>query len=124
MNVTNIPPERITAMWTTLPTGLHWAAVAAAVLLLLSWLYLLLTLRAVKRGIRELVSDVRDATDRFTRTAMEQQGELIRRVGWAVTYLEHIEQKIDQTAPPDMRVASITAENLVVRPSGGDGNNR
>jgi hypothetical protein len=122
VTVTTIPPERITTMFTTLPTGMQWGAVGVAVLLLLSWLYLLLTLRAVKRGMRELVSDVRDATDRFTRTAMEQQGELIRRVGWAVTYLEHIEQKIDQTAPPDMRVSSITAENLVVR--AGDGNNR
>jgi hypothetical protein len=87
------------------------------VFLLLSWLYVLSLVRSLRRTVDDLVADVRHTADRLSGTTLEQQGELIRRVGWAVNYLERMEQKLGSIVPSDVHVSSITAENLVVRPS-------
>jgi hypothetical protein len=121
--------QRMTTIFTTLPSDGEWIALGGAVLLVLSWLYLLSAVRSVKRRTKQIEREVRAAIETFSGTAMEQQGELIRRIGWAVTYLEHIDQKLDHPGAGNMRVASITAENLVVRPENegswrGGGNGR
>jgi hypothetical protein len=112
--------DRVITIFATMPPLGQWAMMLVGALLLLSWLYLLLVVRSLRRMLDDVVGDVRHTADRLSGTTLEQQGELIRRVGWAVTYLERIEGKLGSVAPPDMHVASITAENIVVRPSIGD----
>lgn len=113
--------ERLTTIFTTLPSDGQWVTIAVGALLVLSWLYLLSAIRSMKHRTKLLETEVRQTIDRFVGPAMEQQGELIRRIGWAVTYLEHIDQKLDHAASSNMRVASITAENLVVEHEDGRG---
>jgi hypothetical protein len=84
-------------------------------LLLLSWLYLLFAVRSVKRRTKQIEREIHDAIADIVRPAMEQQTELVRRIGWAVSYLEQIEQKLDHPSAASIRVAEITAQNLVVR---------
>jgi hypothetical protein len=107
--------ERIVTIFTTFPAGAEWTEIAVVAFLLLSWLYLIFAVRTMKRRTKRLETDVHEAIERIGGTGMEQQGELLRRIGWAVTYLERIDQKLEHSAPGSMRVASITAENLVVR---------
>jgi hypothetical protein len=109
--------DRMTTIFTTLPPVWQWIAMVVGVFLLLSWLYVLSLVRSLRRTVDDLVADVRHTADRLSGTTLEQQGELIRRVGWAVNYLERMEQKLGSIVPPDVHVSSITAENLVVRPS-------
>lgn len=113
--------ERLTTIFTTLPSDGQWVTIAVGALLVLSWLYLLSAIRSMKHRTKLLETEVRQTIDRFVGPAMEQQGELIRRIGWAVTYLEHIDQKLDHATSSNMRVASITAENLVVEHEDGRG---
>ena len=108
-------PERMTTIFTTLPHDAQLVALAVGALFVLSWLYLLLSVRTMKRRTTQIMREVHAAIDRIGGPAMEQQGELIRRIGWAVTYLQHIEEKLDSPSNANMRVASITAQNLVVR---------
>jgi hypothetical protein len=112
--------DRITTIFTTLPPLSQWVTLLCGIFLLLSWLYLLSVVRSLRRVVDDLVADVRHTADRLSGTILEQQGELIRRVGWAVTDLERMEQKLGSIVPPDMHVSSITAHNLVVRPSIAD----
>lgn len=107
--------ERMATIFTSLPSDAQLVVIGVGALLLLSWLYLLFTLRTMKRRTTQIMKEVREAIDRIGGPAMEQQGELIRRIGWAVTYLQHIEEKLDSSSNANMRVASITAQNLVVR---------
>ena len=109
--------DRMTTIFTTLPPVWQWIAMVGGVFLLLSWLYVLSLVRSLRRTVDDLVADVRHTADRLSGTTLEQQGELIRRVGWAVNYLERMEQKLGSIVPPDVHISSITAENLVVRPS-------
>jgi hypothetical protein len=109
--------DRMTTIFTTLPPVWQWIAMVVGVFLLLSWLYVLSLVRSLRRTVDDLVADVRHTADRLSGTTLEQQGELIRRVGWAVNYLERMEQKLGSIVPTDVHVSSITAENLVVRPS-------
>jgi hypothetical protein len=109
--------DRMTTIFTTLPPVWQWIAMVGGVFLLLSWLYVLSLVRSLRRTVDDLVADVRHTADRLSGTTLEQQGELIRRVGWAVNYLERMEQKLGSIVPSDVHVSSITAENLVVRPS-------
>jgi hypothetical protein len=113
--------DRLTTIFTTLPPLSQWVTLLVGLLLLLSWLYLLSAIRSLKRVVDDFSADVRRSAGRLGSTLLQQQGELIRRMGRAVTHLERIEQKLGSIAPPDMHVSSITAQNLVVRPSvGGD----
>jgi len=73
--------------------------------LLLSWLYLLSVVRSLRQVAERLVGEVRHTADRLSRTILEQQGELTCRIGWAVTYLERMEQKLGSIVPPDMHVS-------------------
>jgi hypothetical protein len=116
----NLWTDRITTIFTTLPPLSQWVATLFGIVMLLSWLYLLSVVRSLRGVVDDLVADVRRTTDRLSGTILEQQGELIRRVGLAVTYLERMEQKLGSIVPPDMHVSSITAQNLVVRPSTDD----
>jgi hypothetical protein len=116
----DIGMDRVITIFATMPPLEQWAMTLVGAFLLLSWLYLLLVVRSLRRMLDDVVGDVRHTADRLSGTTLEQQGELIRRVGWAVTCLERIEGKLGSVAPPDMHVASITAENIVVRPSIGD----
>ena len=109
--------DRMTTIFTTLPPVWQWIAMVGGVFLLLSWLYVLSLVRSLRRTVDDLVADVRHTADRLSGTTLEQQRELIRRVGWAVNYLERMEQKLGSIVPPDVHISSITAENLVVRPS-------
>jgi len=113
--------HRMTTIFTSLPSDMQWVTMGVGTLLVLSWLYLLFAVRSMKRRTAQIVSEVREAIDRIGGPAMEQQAELIRRIGWAVSYLERIEQTLESPSASNMRVASITAQNLVVRPSKEDG---
>ena len=113
--------HRMTTIFTSLPSDIQWVTMGVGTLLVLSWLYLLFAVRSMKRRTAQIVSEVREAIDRIGGPAMEQQAELIRRIGWAVSYLERIEQTLESPSASNMRVASITAQNLVVRPSKEDG---
>jgi hypothetical protein len=112
--------DRVATIFTTLPPGSQLAAMLFGLFLLLSWLYLLSLLRSLRRAVDDLGADLRHRADRLSGTTLEQQGELIRRLGRAVTHLERMEQKLGSIGPPDMHVSSITAENLVVRPAIAD----
>src|SRR5262245_20098729 len=112
--------DRMITIFTTLRPVWQWLAMVAGVFLLVSWLYVLSLVRSLRRSVDDLVVDMRHTADRLSETTREQQGELIRRVGWAIDHLERMEQKLGSIVPPDMPVSSITAENLVVRPSSVD----
>jgi hypothetical protein len=111
----NFWTDRVTTIFPTLPSGEQWAPIAVGLLLLLSWLYLLFAVRSVKRRTKQIEREIHDAIADIVRPAMEQQTELVRRIGWAVSYLEQIEQKLDHPSAASIRVAEITAQNLVVR---------
>ena len=106
---------RVTTIFHTLPSGEQWVPIAVGALLLLSWLYLLSAVRAVKRRTKLIEREVHHAVADIVGPVMEQHAELVRRIGWAVSYLEQIDQKLDHPSAASMRVAEITAQNLVVR---------
>jgi hypothetical protein len=112
--------DHITTIFSTLPLLSQWVTLLVGIFLLLSWLYLLSVVRSLRRVVDDLVDDARNTADRLSGTILEQQGELIHRVGRVVAYLERMEQKLGSLVPPDMHVSSITAQNLVVRPSIAD----
>lgn len=112
--------DHIATIFTTLPPVSQWAAMLVGLFFLLSWLYLLSLVRSLRRAVDDLGADLRHSAERLSGTMLEQQGELIRRLGRAVTHLERMEQKLGSIVPPDMHVSSITAQNLVVRPSIAD----
>ena len=110
--------DRMTTIFTTLPPVWQWIAMVGGVFLLLSWLYVLSLVRSLRRTVDDLVADVRHTADRLSGTTLEQQGELIRRVGWAVNYLERMEQKLGSIVPSDVHVSSIRRRtSWSVRPS-------
>ena len=114
-NVSSFWADRLTTIFPTLPSGEEWVPIAVGVLLLLSWLYLLSAVGSVKRRTKLIEREIHQAIAEIVRPAMEQHTELVRRIGWAVSYLEQIEQKLDHPSAASMRVAEITAQNLVVR---------
>ena len=120
--------DHFTTIFGTLPSGDQLIPLIGGILLVLSWLYLLSAVRTMKRRTKQIEREVHHAIDQMVGPAMEQQAELVRRIGWAVSYLEQIEQKLDHPSASSMRVAEITAQNLVVRHedrwNGGDGNER
>jgi hypothetical protein len=116
--------ERMTTIFTALPTVWQWAMMVAGALVLFSWLCLVTALRSLMRGVHELIADVRQTADRVGGTLLEQQGELIRRVGWAVAYLEHIDKSLGYGAPPDVPVSSIAARPSVEAAARDGGNGR
>jgi len=75
---------------TTLPPVGQWAAVLVGLFVFSSWIYLLWLVRSLQRGLDDLVADVRHTADRSSGILLEQQGELIRRVGRAVHHLERM----------------------------------
>lgn len=115
LGTSNFWTNPMTTVFQTLPSGEQWVPIAVGALLLLSWLYLLSAVRAVKRRTKQIEREVHHAIADIVEPGMEQQAELVRRIGWAVSYLEQIEQKLDHPSAASMRVAEITAQNLVVR---------
>jgi hypothetical protein len=109
--------DHMSAIFASLPPAWQWATFLAIALLLLTWLWMVVALSSLRRELNDFATDCRRAAERLSAIVPEQQGELIRRLGWAVTHLERIEQKIGYTMPPDMQVSSITAESIVVHPS-------
>lgn len=92
-------------------------SICLVVLGTVSWLYLIVCVRALRGGIEALAAELRSTRDDLTaKTSLEQRGEILRRTGWIVSYLEEIDRKLSNELP-DLKVASITAENLVVKPS-------
>lgn len=109
--------DHMSTMFASLPPAWQWATFFAIALLLFTWLWMVVALSSLRRELDDFATDFRHSVDRLSALVPEQQGELIRRVGWAVTCLEHIEQKLGYTMPPDMHVSSIKAESIVVHPS-------
>jgi hypothetical protein len=85
----------------------------------LSQLYMALRLRTIYGSFRSLLSEVAEET----RTSAEFQREVVNQLRAAQVFLHHIDEKLASILPPDVRVASISAENLVVGPgpTGGHG---
>src|SRR6516225_3438003 len=94
--------DHITTIFSTLPLLSQWVTLLVGIFLLLSWLYLLSVVRSLRRVVDDLVDDARNTADRLSGTILEQQGELIHRVGRVVAYLERMEQKLGSLVPPDM----------------------
>ncbi len=81
------------------------------------WLYVVYCVHSMRAGIQRLATEIRATREGIgEKTTLEQRGEILRRTGWMVSYLEEIDRKLAQ-AQREMKVASITAENLVVKPS-------
>jgi hypothetical protein len=98
----------------TSPFGILLLLLGAA-----SWVYLIVCVRALRAGIEALAAELHTKRDALSeKTTLEQRGEILRRTGWIVSYLEEIDRKLSNTEP-NLKVASITAENLVVKPSVG-----
>lgn len=81
-----------------------------------SWIYVITCIRGIQKAIGELAGEIRSGRNELNeKTTLEQRGEILRRTGWAVSYLEEIDRKLSQVA---RNPAAIATQNLGVKPQG------
>lgn len=100
---------------------LWWAKAAAIAAVWGSLVYTAWRVRTVAVRLGSLIAEVGAIREAETHVAAEDRREALALLRGAQFYLQHINERLGSTLPPDVKVASISAENLVVGPATAHG---
>jgi hypothetical protein len=90
--------------------------VALAIVSVAFWGYAALAVTAIYWRVRRFHRELRDRMEEEAQRAADHRHDIGEGVRAAHYYLRELDEKLGSSLPRDVKVGSIQAENLVVRP--------
>lgn len=111
----------ITTIATVSRDWLAWSAAAALAVAWCSLVYTAWGLRTVHAKLKLIFEEIREIREMEETAILDYRRQALAELKGSQFTLQSISEKLTSLLPPDVRVGSISAENLVVGPLTGPG---